>query len=134
MDIYPTLLDEVGLVPPYEIQGRNLLEKFKNRFLLIRGHPGSWAVVYKKFHLIRIEERLAKELGLAKDYFFDLLKDPGEKDNIIHSEKTRQRLMDERYLEFFNRYRDYGKFDALEKQPPLSEKELEQLRTLGYIQ
>lgn len=134
MDIYPTLLDKVGLVPPYEIQGRNLLEKSKDRFLLIRGHPGSRAVVYGKFHLIRIEEPLAKELGLAEDYFFDLWKDPGEKDNIIQSEKTRQRLMDERYLEFFNRYRSYGEFDALEKQPPLSKKELEQLRTLGYIQ
>jgi len=133
MDIYPTILDKVGLVPPYEIQGKNMLIRSKGRFLLIPGLVDAFSVVQERYHLVRMDDRVAEELGLERDYLFDLIKDPGEKINIASRQKDRQGLMVEKYRAFFDRH-GYLRSpkDAAEK-PNLSKEEIERLKALGYI-
>lgn len=133
MDIYPTLLRQAGLVPPYEIQGVNLFEKPQDRFLFIQAYPGSFAVVHERYHLVRLEKSLGQELGLDRLYFFDLFRDPYEKKNIAHKRKNLVELMDKAYLEFSYKYEHIASTDKPEEEPKLSKRELEQLKTLGYI-
>lgn len=133
MDIYPTVLEKVGLVPPYEIQGKNMLLRSKDRFLFIPGLVDTFSVVHERYHLVRMDDRVAEDLGLEKDYLFDLIKDPDEKTNIASRQKDRQALMVEKYRAFFDRH-GYLRSpkDAAEK-PSLSKEETERLKALGYI-
>jgi arylsulfatase A-like enzyme len=133
MDIYPTLLRQAGLVPPYDIQGVDLFEKPQNRFLFIQAYPGSFAVVSERYHLVRLEKSLGQELGLEGLYFFDLLRDPYEEKNIAYKRKNLVELMDKAYLDFYKKYESIASHDKPEEEPKLSPRELEQLKTLGYI-
>ncbi|MEW5901944.1 MAG: sulfatase, partial [Acidobacteriota bacterium] len=106
MDLYPTLLEKVGLVPPYELQGTNLFVRSRDRFLFIRGGGESYAVVQERFLLVKVDPQLAQELGLKNSYFFDLLADPEGKQDISARRKDLQRLMEEKYREFLERHGD----------------------------
>jgi arylsulfatase A-like enzyme len=133
MDIYPTVLEKVGLVPPYEIQGENMFIRSKDRFLFIPGLVDTFSVVQERYHLVKVDGRLAEELGLENEYFFDLIKDPVEKTNMASKRKDRQALMEEKYREFFHRHGYLRRpKDAAEK-PDLSKEEVERLKALGYI-
>lgn len=133
MDIYPTLLEKVGLAPPHEIQGRSMFVRFKDRFLFIPGLAETFSVVQERYHLVKMDAQVAEELGLEKDYIFDLILDPEEKTNIASKQQDLQRLMEEKYLEFFNRHGYLsGPKDAAGK-PDLSKEEIERLKALGYI-
>jgi len=133
MDIYPTLLEKVGLVPPYEIQGKSLLVRSKDRFILIPGLAETFSVIQGKYHLVKVDDQLAQELGLETDYIFDLIKDPEEKINIASKLRDLQELMKEKYLEFFNRHGYLSAPRDAAGKPDLSKEEIERLKTLGYI-
>ncbi len=133
LDIYPTILDKVGLSLPYEIQGVNLFEKPKQRYLFIKGHLGTRSVVYNSYHLVKVLPDLSKKLGLGNDYFFDILEDPYEKENISHKRKELQAFLDTKYMEFFNQHGYLNNKAEKEQKVPLSQKELERLKSLGYI-
>jgi arylsulfatase A-like enzyme len=133
MDIYPTLLEKVDLVPPYEIQGESMFVRSKGRFLLIPGHIETFSVVQERYHLVKVGDQLAEELGLENGYFFDLVRDPEEKNNIASRHKDRQLLMEEKYREFFNRHGYLRNLEDTQKKSKLSKEEIERLKTLGYI-
>lgn len=133
MDIYPTLLDRVGLAPPYEIQGENLFVRPEDRYLLIKGMGETFSVIYEKYHLVRVNKKLSARLGLENVYLFDILQDPDEKTNLSGHKKELQRQMEERYREFFNHHGYIRGKEEAEDEPSLSEEELERLKTLGYI-
>jgi arylsulfatase A-like enzyme len=133
MDLYPTLLNWAGLVPPYEIQGENLFERPGDRFLFIKGSSGSFSVVYKKYHLVRTEKKLARELGLEEICLFDVFNDPGEKENFASKRKTLVDLMTRSYQEFHDKHGYQASTAKPKEEPKLTERELEQLKTLGYI-
>jgi arylsulfatase A-like enzyme len=133
MDVYPTLLEEAGLSLPYEIQGVNLFERPKERFLFIKGHLGTRSIVYKNYHLVKVLPALMERLNLQEEYLFDIHKDPLEKEDISSSHKELQNLMDSKYMEFYNTHGYLNGKKAQEKKPPLSKKELDNLRSLGYI-
>jgi arylsulfatase A-like enzyme len=132
MDIYPTLLAEVGLSLPYEIQGKNLFEKPKQRLIFIKGHLGTRSVVYNNYHMVKVLPNLSKQLDLETDYFFDIHDDPLEKNNVAANRKDLQNFMDEKYMEFYNKHGYLDKINE-DKKPSLSKKELENLKALGYI-
>jgi len=133
MDIYPTVLEKVGLVPPYEIQGKNMFIRSKDRLLFIPGLVDTFSVVQERYHLVKVDDQLAEELGLEKDYFFDLIKDPEEKTNMASKQKDLQALMEEKYLEFFNRHGYLRSPKDAQEKPNLSKEEIERLKALGYI-
>lgn len=134
MDLYPTLLKAVDLVPPYPIQGRNLFDFDKDRFLLIKAMApdlGSYGVVYQKAHYVRISPDTAKSLNLQETYLFDIYRDPEEKDSILSSRRILAVQMEEAYRTFFNRF-SRGQKKPSEK-ADLSKKDLDNLKSLGYI-
>jgi arylsulfatase A-like enzyme len=133
MDVYPTLLEEVGLSLPYEIQGVNLFKNTAERFLFIKGHLGTRSIVYKNYHLVKVLPTLTKRLPLQDVYFFDIHKDPFENNNISSDHKKLQDLMDRKYMEFYDTYGYLHSKNNQGKKPPLSKKELDNLRSLGYI-
>ncbi len=133
MDVYPTLLEEVGLSLPYEIQGIHLFKESEERFLFIKGHLGTRSIVYRNYHLVKVLPSLMERLNLQKEYFFDIHKDPFEKQNISSSHKELQNLMDRKYMEFYDTHGYLHGKKAQKKKPPLSKKELDNLKSLGYI-
>jgi arylsulfatase A-like enzyme len=133
MDLYPTVLDRVGLVPPYEIQGEDLFKRTKDRFLLIPGDARTFSVVQGRYHLVKVGGRLAQELGLERDYLFDLVRDPAEKTNLVSRHKDRGTLMAEKYGEFFDRHGYFSAPKDAAAKPKLSPEEIERLKALGYI-
>ena len=133
MDIYPTLLEKAGLVPPYEIEGENTLVRTDDRFLLIPGLAETFSVVQGRYHLVKLDAQVAQELGLEEDHLFDLIKDPGEKTNLASRRSDLRRLMEEKYREFFKQHGYLGNPDEAAAKPDLSKEEVERLKALGYI-
>lgn len=133
MDVYPTLLARVGLTLPYEIQGVDLFKKPDQRYLFIKGHLGTEAVILQNYHLVRVSSALSKKLDLENIYFFDIFKDPYEKENLSHQKKRLQNIMIKKYDEFFKKHGYIDKLKIGEKEPSLSKEELENLKALGYI-
>jgi arylsulfatase A-like enzyme len=133
MDIYPTLLEKAGLVPPYPIQGKNLfLEKGRGDLFLL-APPGSRALISSPYHLVDVLPPFVDELGLESVYLFDIYKDPHENENLAQRKTETLRVLQQRLAEFFANP-TYSKRAAEEKpEVPLSKRELERLRTLGYI-
>jgi arylsulfatase A-like enzyme len=133
MDIYPTILEKAGLVPPYPIQGKNLFIEKGREDLYLLAPPGSRALISSPYHLINVLPPFVDELGLENFYLFDIYKDPQENNNLAKSKSQTLRFLQQRLLEFFANP-TYSK-RAAEKKPeePLSKKELERLRALGYI-
>ena len=134
MDLYPTLLGIVGLVPPYPIQGQDLFKYDKDRFLLLQAVSpdfGSFAVVHQKAHYVRLSPITAKMLALQETYLFDLQKDPAEQTSILSARRSLAVQMEERHRNFFNRFARGN--EASSKKADLSKKDLENLKSLGYI-
>jgi choline-sulfatase len=133
MDVYPTLLDKVGLVPAYSIQGRNLFVEKGRGDLFLVAPPGSRALISSPYHLINVLPPFTDEFGLESVYLFDIYNDPQERENLAQKKSEAVRLLQERLTEFFANP-NYSKRAAKKKsEPPLSKRELERLRTLGYI-
>ena len=133
MDIYPTILEKAGLVPPYPIQGKNLFIEKGREDLYLLAPPGSRALISSPYHLINVLPPFVDELGLENYYLFDIYKDPQENNNLAKSKSQTLRILQQRLLEFFANP-TYSKRDAEKKsEEPLSKKELERLRALGYI-
>jgi len=134
MDIYPTILKTVGLVPPYEIQGQDLFEKTEDRFIKIRAVSQdflSYSVVYDHYHFVRVSPEMAKLLDLKTEFLFDMENDPLEKNSILGKKMKLAQLMEKKNRQFFNKHsRNKKKKDEV---IGLSEKDLENLRSLGYI-
>jgi arylsulfatase A-like enzyme len=133
MDIYPTVLEKAGLVPPYEIQGKGLFVRTKDRPLLIPGLAESFSVVQERYHLVKLDDHHAEEFGLEREYFFDLISDPEEKTNIFSRRKDLQALMEKEYREFFARHGYLRSPEETADKPALSKEEIERLKALGYI-
>jgi arylsulfatase A-like enzyme len=133
MDIYPTVLERAGLVPPYPIDGVDLFTKKDRGDLFLLAPPGSRALISGSHHLIRVLPPLVDELGLESVYLFDIYKDPQEKENLAQRKSETLRFLQQKLTDFFA-HPTYSK-RAAEKRPetPLSPRELERLRALGYI-
>jgi len=133
MDIYPTILHIVGLQPHQDIQGISLLRKYKKRLLYIIG-SGSFSVITRNvYHFTYLTPSTCEKLNTQNRYLFNFYNDPHEKNNII----TKHRILSERLEKNYNEYRSihnyldlYKKTEEVKK---LSEKALENLKTLGYI-
>jgi arylsulfatase A-like enzyme len=134
MDVYPTLLSKVGLSLPYNIQGRDLFTAPAQRYLFIKGHAGTDAVVINNYHLVRVSSTLSKKLDLKRIHFFDIYEDPYEKNNISHKKQRLQDAMANEYDQFFKKHGYLNKMSPEEKEPPLTKEELESLKALGYIE
>jgi arylsulfatase A-like enzyme len=133
MDIYPTLLSQVGLSIPYEIQGENLFSNNSQRMLFISAVNKNWGVIYKNLHLVNINPPLPKKLGLENRYLFDIYKDPFEKENIVSQYEALQNLMEEEYWKFLAACAKGDGPDTDKRERALTEKERKNLRSLGYI-
>ena len=134
MDIYPALLKITGLVPAYKIQGRNLLEKSKDRHIKIMAVSKdfkSFSVVFNNYHFVRVPPRMAEKLGLKTEYLFDLNEDPYERNSILTKKIKLAQYMENENWQFFNKHARNKKDET--ENPKLSEKDIKNLKTLGYI-
>jgi hypothetical protein len=132
MDVYPTILGRLHLDLPYPIQGVDLLQAQKNRFLYIIGQIGTRAVVYNNFQYVNITDKLSKRLDLELNYFYDIYNDPFQQNNLYNENKTQALGLNEKYAAYFDRH---GYFERIRRsrKEKLSEKEKKSLETLGYL-
>ena len=131
MDVYPTILDKVGLSPPYDIQGIHLFKKTQNRMIFIYGCNKSRAVVHHKYHSVNVTPAFSKRLDINSHYLFNDLKDPFQKENLYKDKKKLFDFMDREYEKFLKKH---GYLDNKQsKTPELSQKEIEALKSLGYL-
>jgi len=132
MDIYPTILNIAGLKTPYEIQGIDLFKGNRNRHLYIFGLLRTYAVVHNKYHYVKVLPKLSNRLDLKEDYLFNIYDDPYETNNIFLKRTNLSEIMNKKYLDFFEKHGYLSKNKNVEEKD-LSEKEIENLKTLGYI-
>ena len=133
MDIYPTALEKAGLVPPYPIEGVDLFTKEGRGDLFILAPPGSRALVSSPYHLVEVLSPFVEELGLESVSLFDIYEDPLEKENIAQRRDETLRLLQQRLAEFFTNPNYSKRAGEKRSKVPLSKRELERLRALGYI-
>jgi arylsulfatase A-like enzyme len=132
MDIYPTILAQLRIQPPYELQGVNLLTPEKDRLLYILG-VGSQAVVKNDCHFINVNPRISKKLKLEPSHFYEFPRDPRESKNLYSSRIVEAAALFAKYNQYLYKY-DY--FKAVHKgkgKRKLSEKDKKSLKTLGYL-
>ena len=134
VNIFPTLTEiSTGQLPDPKISSHSLLP-------LIKGEPTeerpAIMELFKKELVIRavvLENKkyiryLSKD-GERYEELFDLIKDPGEKNNLIETVKQNNQLI--RYLDEF--IQDHSSKAASAKQVEIPPHLLEKLRNLGYI-
>jgi protoheme ferro-lyase len=83
--------------------------------------------------LICLKPETCEELKTQNRYLFNFFNDPNEKNNII----KKHRILSERLEKNYNEYRSIHNYlnshKKTEEAKKLSEKALENLKTLGYI-
>jgi arylsulfatase A-like enzyme len=130
LDIFPTIAaDIVQQKIPVEIQGRSLFKADPERDLFIYGQF-SHSIVSGHEHFMEINAPFAESLNLLKRYCFDIRSDPAEKSNLIEKRYPEFLQKNNLYLNYLNRHPYPLSKKRLKK---LSEKDIENLKTLGYI-
>ena len=126
IDIAPTILDFLRIDKPKQFQGISLIELLENRSIELivygEGGPSNRSVRYSGWKYIQGKEQL-----------FNLVKDPGEKKNLINKEpEVRDEL--KAIINDFSERND--KISQLFKTTSFQPKNLtlEQLRNLGYYE
>ncbi len=130
MDIFPTVVEDIlHRKIPTAIQGISLFKDDPARKLFIYGQF-SHAIVAGGSNFIEINPPFADKLGLATRYCFAYRSDPAEKENLIAGRYTQFLLNNNLYTRFIDKYN----YPLSKKKPQkLSGKDLENLKTLGYI-
>jgi arylsulfatase A-like enzyme len=131
MDVYPTILDYIGLASPPGLAGQSLRplasgtsEKSRPVYLeLARSGPPSEAVRTGKWKLYKTSSR-------PRLQFFDLEEDPGEQKNLARHRREQTELLST-LLERWN-----TRWPAFEPQRTVADlrpEDVEALRRLGYL-
>jgi arylsulfatase A-like enzyme len=132
MDVYPTILEMLGLDPPYEMQGVSLFAPKADRLLHILG-IGTYAVVKNGQHYISLTPKTARRLKQAPEFFFDYFADPLEMRNQIGSQAAHARAFAALHGAFIKEYGDYLLGTLGQARRKLTDKEKKSLETLGYL-
>ena len=130
MDIFPFVAgDLLRRKLPVPVQGISLFQDDPARKLFIFGQF-SHAIISGGRSFIDIKPHFAAKLGIAPRYCFDIHADPGEERNLIADHLPQFLQNHNLYLKYISEHRyPLGK----KKRRQLSEKDLESLKTLGYI-
>jgi arylsulfatase len=132
MDIYPTILEQLKVKPPYPLQGVSLLTPRKDRSLFIVG-IGTHAVVKGDRHFVELSSRLAKKLDLPPSYLFDFFLDPRETHNLYDKEITLAQELARQYEGFAKEHGGFLLPAGKNGRRKLTDKEKKSLETLGYL-
>jgi len=158
-DLMPTLLDLYGVPQPYPLAGNSLRpllvaedsgsdgagsadrEALERRYVFASNHnfrgtgviehallvEGRWKLMYQR------EVGTGRDKGRGRFLLFDLANDAAEKDNIIDEQQELARRLIGRLLE---RRRAQAPFDgeSQDETIEMSPEQLEQLKSLGYIE
>ena len=134
IDVYPTLVDIFDLEPPYEPQGRSLLpvmlgEK-QNQKQTTYAQTMFATSISTRIGQIKVISHLDKRLeNFDHHEVYDLEKDPGETSNVFSTEKDIQHHL--------AKVRQFVQDWLLNETLPastLSDEEIENLESLGYLQ
>jgi arylsulfatase A-like enzyme len=132
MDVYPTVLECLGLKAPYELQGVSLLRPQQDRLLYIAG-IGSQAVVRNDWHYIGLSPKTAKRLGLAPNHFHDLIADPRETSNRFSDKAAQALVLAGKYAAFLKQHGYFTKPGTKSARKKIGAEEKKSLETLGYL-
>jgi arylsulfatase A-like enzyme len=134
VDIFPTLADVMGVKLDSPLDGISLLEpsNSKKRFNrsvyyeVTYGKEAMWGAQTREFKLV-----LNKKEG--SEYFYDLRKDPEQKQNVGHTDTRSLQLMKQLLASYVQKSTSPTEW-AKSKQDKQESNELrEQLKALGYI-
>jgi len=158
-DLMPTLLDLYGVPQPYPLTGRSLRpllaaegnggdgaastlrEALEQRYVFASNHnfrstgviehavlaEGRWKLMYKR------RVGTGRDRGHGRFLLFDLANDAVEKENIIDEQQELARRLIGRLLERRRAQAPFGG-DSQEEPIEMSPEQLEQLRSLGYVE
>ncbi len=146
IDVFPTILDYLGLAVPNEIDGQIILDDIRNGSSVSSESPAVTAIFeggnptgirglsirsdrYKYIwrsafwaHLILLPETEA---------FYDLVNDPGETLNLIGQESGSEPV--DKYRKMAMDYKEQWSSLRSSKDTKISQRDMEALRSLGYI-
>lgn len=130
MDIFPTVIEDIlGKKVPVSIQGISLFKNEPARKFFIYGQF-SHAVIAGGRSFIDIKPHFAARLGIPLRYCFDIQADAGEERNLLADFLPQFLQNNNLYLNYISEHRyPVGK----KQRRQLSEKDLESMKTLGYI-
>jgi len=155
LDIVPTVLDILGINYSRDIEGRSLMDLIRGgkrnedwlRSESHHGRPGirdgdEFAGLRSKHFTVRSKQwkmiRVPKTTGTVFE-FYNLQDDPGELNNLIGQHPEIERKFKNELLRFIDEYQHSPYYlehiqHPTEKEPKLSEEDMEALRSLGYLQ
>jgi len=132
MDIFPTILKKLNIKMPYKIQGHSLFSNNVERYLFIFGLR-SMAVLFKDFHFVKVWSGIFEKLGIDKFHLFDLKNDINENNNIYNSNLKLSENFEKRYFRYYRKYKYLLSKKRGNVKKGLSEKDINNLKTLGYL-
>ncbi|MCP4676980.1 MAG: sulfatase-like hydrolase/transferase [Deltaproteobacteria bacterium] len=148
LDILPTLLDLAGIRPISGLRGESLVPLARGRFNKERvaySHTDTTSQLRHYSHIPLLNKsifdvRFAMRRGYEKVIFsrnsqsmelYNLKKDPHEKNNIYKADKKRAGHLEKELFDWIRELRSVSPPPPVHN--PLSPKETEQLRALGYL-
>lgn len=135
MDIYPTLLHMLGLNPHRTIQGLDLLSESRHTHLHVFGLKGFSVITSRGEQFVYINEDFSARLDQPSRSFYDIYTDPHNSANTISRNGILSLELEKTFWEYFNKYNYLQSTPDSKKNVTdgLSKKELQNLKTLGYI-
>ena len=137
IDIFPTILDIIGIESKKQVDGRSLLpiingKKLRDSYVYIESSPGTGKGKGKVIGIRSSNFKYFRDLNNTGKvlHLYDLKKDPLEENNIANKSKPLLKSLEEKLLKI--RSGSYEKYED-----KISEKELERiekkLKKLGYV-
>jgi arylsulfatase A-like enzyme len=134
IDIVPTICDLLDIAPPAGIQGKTLAPYFnakppqpEERYLYCES---LYPTKYEANSLLGVSGKQWKFIQTTRPELYDLLKDPGERTNLVESQPHRARILKDRLSQILSQSIQVAKPP---EDTPLDAESLRHLRSLGYV-
>jgi arylsulfatase A-like enzyme len=132
IDVFPTILDIMGLPRPKSVQGLSLLPALQGKAIPERSLYFESYFSYEVMAcapVIGVLQGGHKFIDLPKPELYNLKSDPSERKNIFYSSRDISKKLKSELGDLISRYQQ----DDLQSQRELTAKEKEKLISLGYL-
>jgi len=135
VDVAPTLLNLLGMPEHQDMDGLSFLDLLMGGKATVREYSyavgACWGMIRSKDHKLVIGIAGSNpQRVLARNYLFDLRKDPGELNNLYEENETVRSVLEQEYHRWHRRHIAYAQ---AREQTEIKGDKLENLKALGYL-
>ncbi len=133
VDIVPPVCGLLNIETPKQVQGIDLSPSLKGEVSSGQDRhmfcESLWPTSYKANSLLGVVNDRFKYIQTTRPELYDLIKDPGESDNLVEEQRQRARIMQDKLAQILEQS---VRKDALDSKMAMDPETIERLKSLGY--